>query len=77
MRTDRRSDEIELAEIDKLLETVDNGDPTALTQAVDVYQGEITSNTNYIYRYKTALNSSFNQFNYDSVTSWRILFKSD
>ena len=43
MGTDRRSDEIELEEIDTLLETADSGDPTALTQAVALYEAELAS----------------------------------
>ena len=43
MGTDRRSDEIELEEIDTLLETADSGDPTALTQAVALYGAEWAS----------------------------------
>jgi len=43
MGTNRRSDEIELEEVDKQLATADNGDPTALTQAVALYEAELTS----------------------------------
>ena len=43
MGTDRQSDEIELEEIDTLLATGDNGDPTALTQAVAMYEAELAS----------------------------------
>ena len=43
MGTDRRSEEIELGEIDKLLQTANNGDPTGLTQAVALYEAELTS----------------------------------
>jgi len=43
MGTDRQSDEIELEEIDTLLATADNGDPTALTQAVAMYEAELAA----------------------------------
>ena len=43
MGTDRQSDEIELEEIDALLATADSGDPTAITQAVALYEAELAS----------------------------------
>ena len=43
MGTDRRSDEIELEEVDKQLAAADNRDQTALSQAVALYETELTS----------------------------------